>query len=156
MNYVEHIQNISPPFEYFTEFLFAPHPEKSVDRPPSEKIIKTGDYLQVLRQRTKCSQVYRHQIVKQLRLVVLTKFYPLVSWKTLSLSGHIIAKLGRLRISDRMTEYARDQMIKQDGNVLSRRHILGSKIFKEQLLEIFGKIFFQNFFLNFFSKKSIF
>ena len=32
---------------------------------------------------------------------------------------------------------------KQDGNVPSRRHILGSKIFKEQLLEIFGKkIFF--------------
>ena len=27
----------------------------------------------------------------------------------------------------------------QDGNVPSRRHILGSKIFKEQLLEIFGK-----------------
>ena len=31
---------------------------------------------------------------------------------------------------------------KQDGNVPSRRHILGSKIFKEQLLEIFGKKFF--------------
>ena len=27
----------------------------------------------------------------------------------------------------------------QDGNVPSRRHILGSKIFKEQILEIFGK-----------------
>ena len=35
---------------------------------------------------------------------------------------------------------------KQDGNVPSRRHILGSKIFKEQLLEKFGK-------KNFFSKK---
>ena len=34
----------------------------------------------------------------------------------------------------------------QDGNVPSRRHILGSKIFKEQLLEKFGK-------KNFFSKK---
>ena len=31
---------------------------------------------------------------------------------------------------------------KQDGNVPSRRHILGSKIFKEQLLEKFGKKFF--------------
>ena len=31
---------------------------------------------------------------------------------------------------------------KQDGNVPSRRHILGSKIFKEQLLEKFGKNFF--------------
>ena len=31
----------------------------------------------------------------------------------------------------------------QDGNVPSRRHILGSKIFKEQLLEKFGK---KNFF----------
>ena len=45
---------------------------------------------------------------------------------------------------------------KQDGNVPSRRHILGSKIFKEQLLEKFGKKFFfkKNFW--FFSKKSIF
>ena len=44
---------------------------------------------------------------------------------------------------------------KQDGNVPSRRHILGSKIFKEQLFEIFGKkIFFsKKLFLNFFSKK---
>ena len=32
---------------------------------------------------------------------------------------------------------------KQDGNVPSRRHILGSKIFKEQLLEKFGNFFFQ-------------
>ena len=31
----------------------------------------------------------------------------------------------------------------QDGNVPSRRHILGSKIFKEQLLEKFGNFFFQ-------------
>ena len=30
----------------------------------------------------------------------------------------------------------------QDGNVPSRRHILGSKIFKEQLLEKFGKKIF--------------
>ena len=43
---------------------------------------------------------------------------------------------------------------KQDGNVPSRRHILGSKIFKEQLLETFGKIiFFQKKFEIFFSKK---
>ena len=43
----------------------------------------------------------------------------------------------------------------QDGNVPSRRHILGSKIFKEQLLEKFGKIFFfkKNFFDFFFEKK---
>ena len=39
---------------------------------------------------------------------------------------------------------------KQDGNVPSRRHILGSKIFKEQLLE---KFFSKKLFLNFFSKK---
>ena len=32
--------------------------------------------------------------------------------------------------------------VQQDGNVPSRRHILGSKIFKEQLLEKFGKKFF--------------
>ena len=46
---------------------------------------------------------------------------------------------------------------KQDGNVPSRRHILNSKIFKEQLLEIFGKNFFSkkiNF--QFFSKKVFF
>ena len=38
--------------------------------------------------------------------------------------------------------------IKQDGNVPSRRHILGSEIFKEQLLEIFGKkhFFSKNYF----------
>ena len=46
---------------------------------------------------------------------------------------------------------------KQDGNVPSRRHILGSKIFKEQLLEKFGK---KNFFkkknFDFFSKKVFF
>ena len=47
--------------------------------------------------------------------------------------------------------------IKQDGNVPSRRHILGSKIFKEQLLEKFGKkIFFKKKIFDFFSKKSIF
>ena len=46
---------------------------------------------------------------------------------------------------------------KQDGNVPSRRHILGSKIFKEQLLEKFGKIFFsKQLFLIFFSKKVFF
>ena len=45
----------------------------------------------------------------------------------------------------------------QDGNVPSRRHILGSKIFKEQLLEKFGKNFFsKKKFLIFFRKKSIF
>ena len=45
---------------------------------------------------------------------------------------------------------------KQDGNVPSRRHILGSKIFKEQLLEKFGKKFFFKKKFDFFSKKSIF
>ena len=45
--------------------------------------------------------------------------------------------------------------IKQDGNVPSRGHILGSKIFKEQLLEKFGKNFFfkKNIFDFFFRKK---
>ena len=39
-------------------------------------------------------------------------------------------------------------MYEQDGNVPSRRHTLGSKIFKEQLLEMFGKkIFFQKKYL---------
>ena len=45
---------------------------------------------------------------------------------------------------------------KQDGNVPSRRHILGSKIFKEQLLEKFGKFFFQKKRFDFFSKKKYF
>ena len=47
---------------------------------------------------------------------------------------------------------------KQDGNVPSRRYILGSKIFKKQLLEKFGKKYFfsKKLFLKFFSKKSIF
>ena len=46
---------------------------------------------------------------------------------------------------------------KQDGNVPSRRHILGSKIFKEQLLETFGKIiFFKKNLKFFFSKKKYF
>ena len=45
---------------------------------------------------------------------------------------------------------------KQDGNVPSRRHILGSKIFKEQLLEKFGKNFFFKKILIFFSKKKYF
>ena len=47
--------------------------------------------------------------------------------------------------------------MQQDGNVPSRRHILGSKIFKE-LLEIFGKknIFFQKIILDFFLKKVFF
>ena len=46
---------------------------------------------------------------------------------------------------------------KQDGNVPSRRHILGSKIFKEQLLEKFGKKnFFQKKKLIFFRKKVFF
>ena len=47
----------------------------------------------------------------------------------------------------------------QDGNVPSRRHILGSKIFKEQLLEKFGKkIFFskKKFLIFFFEKKVFF
>ena len=45
---------------------------------------------------------------------------------------------------------------KQDGNVPSRRHILGSKIFKEQLLEKFGKKIFQKKILIFFRKKKVF
>ena len=46
---------------------------------------------------------------------------------------------------------------KQDGNVQSRRHILGSKIFKEQLCKNLGNTFFsKKLFLKFFSKKSIF
>ena len=46
---------------------------------------------------------------------------------------------------------------KQDGNVPSRRHILGSKIFKEQLLEKFGKnFFFKKIIFDFFSKKKVF
>ena len=47
---------------------------------------------------------------------------------------------------------------KQDGNVPSRRHILGSKIFKEQLLEILEKKFFfkKIIFENFFRKKVFF
>ena len=45
----------------------------------------------------------------------------------------------------------------QDGNVPSRRHILGSKIFKEQLLEKFGKkFFFKKKNLIFFRKKKYF
>ena len=46
---------------------------------------------------------------------------------------------------------------KQDGNVPSRRHILGSKIFKEQLLEKFGKkFFFQKKIFDFFFEKKYF
>ena len=45
---------------------------------------------------------------------------------------------------------------KQDGNVPSRRHILGSKIFKEQLLETFGKIIFFKKKLKFFFEKKYF
>ena len=45
---------------------------------------------------------------------------------------------------------------KQDGNVPSRRHILGSKIFKEQLLETFGKIIFFKKKLKFFFRKKVF
>ena len=43
--------------------------------------------------------------------------------------------------------------MEQDGNVPSRRHILGSKIFKEQLLEKFGKFFFSKKIDFFFEKK---
>ena len=43
---------------------------------------------------------------------------------------------------DEQTQLRKLINIKQDGNVPSRRHILGSKIFKEQLLEIFGKKYF--------------
>ena len=47
--------------------------------------------------------------------------------------------------------------IQQDGNVPSRRHILDSKIFKEQLLEKFGNFFFsKKKFLIFFRKKVFF
>ena len=47
--------------------------------------------------------------------------------------------------------------VQQDGNVPSRRHILGSKIFKEQLLEKFGKkIFFKKKIFDFFFRKKVF
>ena len=47
-------------------------------------------------------------------------------------------------VSKKWTDQCEDcSLKKQDGNVPSRRHILGSKIFKERLLEIFGKFFFQ-------------
>ena len=48
-------------------------------------------------------------------------------------------------VSKKWTDQCEDCSLKkkQDGNVPSRRHILGSKIFKEQLLEIFGKKIFQ-------------
>ena len=49
--------------------------------------------------------------------------------------------LGGFRIvSKKWTDQCEDCSLKkkQDGNVPSQRHILGSKIFKEQLLEIFG------------------
>ena len=47
---------------------------------------------------------------------------------------------------------------KQDGNVPSRRHILGSKIFKEQLLEKFGKkyFFFKKIIFEIFFRKKYF
>ena len=45
---------------------------------------------------------------------------------------------------------------KQDGNVPSRRHILGSKIFKEQLLEKFGKKFFSKKLILIFFRKKVF
>ena len=50
-------------------------------------------------------------------------------------------------------ENRNSRKLKQDGNVPSRRHILGSKIFKEQLLEKFGKKIFQKKNLIFFRKK---
>ena len=53
--------------------------------------------------------------------------------------------------------FTNQYLMEQDGNVPSRRHILGSKLFKDQLLEKFGKkIFFQKKNFDFFSKKSIF
>ena len=54
------------------------------------------------------------------------------------------------------TSSGRPSKVKQDGNVPSRRHILGSKIFKEQLLEKFGNFFFKKKFLNFFFEKKYF
>ena len=47
-------------------------------------------------------------------------------------------------VSKKWTDQCEDCSLKkkQDGNVSSRRHILGPKIFKEQLLEIFGKKYF--------------
>ena len=56
-----------------------------------------------------------------------------------------------------MVEVKTEKNNEQDGNVPSRRHILGSKIFKEQLLEIFGKKnFFKKIIFEFFSKKVFF
>ena len=71
-----------------------------------------------------------------------------------------LGALGGFRIvSKKWTDQCEDCSLKkkQDGNVPSRRHILGSKIFKEQLLETFGKIiFFKKKLKFFFRKKSIF
>ena len=61
-------------------------------------------------------------------------------------------QMRRNRTLDRHMFLSRKQ---QDGNVPSRRHILGSKIFKEQLLEKFGK-FFSKKFLKFFFEKKVF
>ena len=77
-----------------------------------------------------------------LELEIQTDFHILLRtcWKTNNAEN--LAKMRRL-----LKE-------KQDGNVPSRRHILGSKIFKEQLLEKFGKKnFFQKKILIFFRKK---
>ena len=68
----------------------------------------------------------------------------------------------RVELKFRFTGYrlpftvSRYGLKKQDGNVPSRRHILGSKIFKEQLLEKFGKKFFSKKIFDFFSKKKYF
>ena len=58
-------------------------------------------------------------------------------WRDLALGGFRI-------VSKKWTDQCEDCSLKnkQDGNVPSRRHILGSKIFKKQLLEIFGKKYF--------------
>ena len=78
----------------------------------------------------------------------------------LSLPWPDLASGGFRIVSKKWTDQCEDCSLKkkQDGNVPSRRHILGSKIFKEQLLDIFGKNYFfsKELFLNFFFEKSIF
>ena len=74
-------------------------------------------------------------------------------------STHQNTHIYRQRIVEKGTirgKFLLSRKVEQDGNVPSRCHILGSKIFKEQLLEKFGKNFFSKKILIFFSKKSIF
>ena len=77
---------------YLRNRIFAKLPEKSADGQPSAK---WQNVLLVLRWRTKSYQIYCHWIVKQLPLVVVTIFCPLISWTSLYLREHITAKLSQ-------------------------------------------------------------